>query len=91
MSEYTLISTTEIYKNVIQYLDNGRATTPENIVLQKNGIKFEVDFNYSFTYDWSNGVIADEPEFDVTKSDGKDVTDDELSDIEEIIREIYRY
>ena len=91
MSGYTLISTTEIYKNVIQYLDNGRATTPENIVLQKNGIKFEVEFNYSFTYDWSNGVIADEPEFDVTKSNGKNVTATELSNIKKIIREIYQY
>lgn len=91
MSGFTVISSSEIYKDVIVYLDNGRGTTKEKLILQKNGVTFEVNFDLPFMYDWSNGLVVDEPKITrIMKSNKENETESEVSIIKYFIKQSYK-
>lgn len=51
----------EVSQNYKKYkLGTFSGTTSEYIVLKINGIKRIINFSLGFTYDWSNGVVADD-------------------------------
>ncbi len=91
MSAFNVISSSELFKSVVKYMDNGRATTPEVIIMEKNGIEFNVSFNFEFTYDWSNGMDALKPEVTIVKSNGKAPTSMEKITIENYIQKNYKW
>jgi len=92
MSGFTVVSSSEIYKFIISCLDKGRATTKETLVLQKNGVEFQVQFNLSFTYDYSNGMDADEPQItSIQKSNEKKETASEINLIKLLIKQNYKW
>lgn len=91
MTGFTIISISNKYKDIVDCLDHGRATTREVIILEKNKVTFEVYFNYSFTYDYSNGINADEPRITkIAKSTGNEPTAAEKGVIEYIIKQNYK-
>lgn len=51
-----MISHSVTYKNTINHMDHGRATTPENIKIKHDKKKYNIYFNFSFSYDQSNGI-----------------------------------
>jgi hypothetical protein len=89
MSEFKVISSSEIYKTVVKYLDSGRATTPEVVVLEKKGVGYIIKFDFHFTYDWSNGLNADKPNISIEKTNGKKVTLVDKRTIESLIEKMY--
>lgn len=91
MSAFKVISSSEIYKIVLKYLDSGRASTPEVIIMEKNGVEFNISFNFRFTYDWSNGMNASKPEIKIIKNNGKEPTALERKTIESYIETHYKY
>jgi hypothetical protein len=91
MSSFKVISSSEIFKTLVKYMDRGDATTPEVIIMEKNGVEFNISFKFRFTYDWSNGMNASEPEITIIKSNGKEPTALERKTIESYIEKNYRW
>ncbi len=91
MSGFKVISSSEIFKLVVKYMDSGRATTPEVIVMEKNGVEFTIKFKFEFTYNDSNGMDAPKPEITIVKSNGKAPTTLEKLTIESYIQKNYKW
>jgi len=53
-----ILSMTNKYKSILEYLDEGKITTPERIKFRAGSSKFDISFKFSLSYDWSNGVYA---------------------------------
>ena len=91
MSGFNVINSSNKFKEIVDCLDHGRATTREVIVLEKGKTQFEVNFNFSFTYDRSNGIVADKPIITkISKSNGKDATEAEKNMIISYIEQNYK-
>jgi hypothetical protein len=87
MSALNLISASEVFKMVVKYLHNGNATTPEVIIFEKKGVNIEVKFDLCFSYDWSNGIVADEAKLNI--SNLNKITAIEKKYIEQFVKENY--
>lgn len=92
-SNFSIISSTTKYKDIIACLDHGRVKTMEKIIMKKGATTFEINFKYCFSYDWSNGLHnVDEPqEIKIVKTDGTIVTDNEKSFILFVIKRTYKF
>lgn len=91
MSGFKVLSASKKFKDIVECLHHGSATTREIIVLSKSNVQFDIHFSYSFTYDHSNGLIADKPVItNIIKSDGNNATEKEISIIEYFIKQNYK-
>lgn len=92
-SNFSIISSTTKYKDIIACLHHGRVKTMEKIIMKKGATTFEINFKYCFSYDWSNGLHnVDEPqEIQIVKTDGTIVTDNEKSFILFVIKRTYKF
>jgi hypothetical protein len=91
MSAFKVISSSELFKSVVKYMDRGAASTPEVIIMEKNNVEFRITFTFAFTYDWSNGMLADKPKLTIVKSNGKEPTKIEIMTIETYIEKNYKW
>ena len=51
-----LANKSKIYSQILQYLDDGNCTTPETMTVKHQGKTYNISCDYSFSYDWSNGL-----------------------------------
>ena len=69
-------SITENWRIVLKYLEEGKVNAKENAVLTRYGVEYDVDFEFTFHYDWSNGMEGDFFEItDISRNDSKEITE----------------
>jgi len=83
-------SSSECFKLIKSCLDEGRATTKEVIIMEKEGVNYEVRFDFHFRYDWSNGLQSDPIRLTITKDNGEEATSSEETIIRHYIDTHYR-
>ena len=89
--DFEFITTTNKYKDIISCLNHGRATTKEQICFKQSSITFQVNFNYSFSYDYSNGLHNSNLfEFKFIKSDNTTITDNEKEILIKLVKQHYK-
>lgn len=77
---------TEIIESILQ----GYARTNETAILTKNGVQYNVCFEFTFKYDRSNGMQTEQPRIvSVLKSNHNDTTPAEIDYIRFLIKQQY--
>lgn len=69
-------SITDNWRIVRKFLEKGKVNVKENAVLTRYGVEYDVDFEFTFQYDWSNGM--DGYNFKITsisRNDSKEITE----------------
>ena len=51
-----MVKQSNAYQKIINYMDHGRATSNERIVIKYEKYKYVINFTFSFSYDDSNGI-----------------------------------
>lgn len=75
-SRWEIKSITQNWRIVRKFLEEGKVNVKENAVLTRYGVEYHVDFEFKFTYDWSNGM--DGYNFKITsisRNDSKNITE----------------
>jgi len=90
-STFQLVFSTNKYKHIIACLHYGRATTKETMIFKKGSSNYQVNFDYTFAPEYSNGL------YDsiflglrYIKSDNTPVSDDEKEILLKLLKQYYK-
>lgn len=90
-NDFLFITTTNKYKDIIHCLHHGRATTKEQISFKKASINYQVNFDYTFAYDYSNGLYDSIfLGFKFIKSDNTAVSDNDKEILINLVKQYYK-
>jgi len=92
-STFELVSSTNTYKDIfrIASLHYGRATTKETMIFKKESSYYQVHFDYTFAYGYSNGLydsIFNGLKF--IKSDNTTISDSEKEILLKLVKQYYK-
>lgn len=90
-STFDLVSSTNKYKDIIECLHHGRATTKETMIFKKGSSNYQVNFDYTFDYEYSNGLyysIFNGLQF--IKSDNTTISDSEKEILTNLVKQYYK-
>lgn len=89
-TRWYLENLTHRWCDIVKCLNHGSGKTAEVALFRKNGVVYRIAFTFIFKYEYSNGIEADIPEmFDVYKTDGTDITEEEKTYIIKMIKRHY--
>lgn len=88
--DFQFITTTNKYKDIIACLHHGRATTKEQISFKQSSITFQIYFDYTFAYDYSNGLYDSIfIGFEFIKSDNTAISDNDKEILINLVKQYY--
>lgn len=88
--DFQFITTTNKYKDIIACLHHGRATTKEQISFKQSSITFQIYFDYTFAYDYSNGLYDSIfLGFKFIKSDNTAISDNDKEILINLVKQYY--
>lgn len=81
---------TQKWYDIVKCLKYGCVETNEVALFRKNGVVYRIPFTFSFKYDNSNGMEANEPQIlNAYKTDGNEITEEEKKYIIKMIKQQY--
>lgn len=90
-STFEFVSSTNKYKDIIQCLHYGRATTKEQVCFRQSSITFQILFDYTFAYEYSNGLYDSIfIGFKFIKSDNTPISDREKEILTNLVKQHYK-
>lgn len=90
-STFELVSSTNKFKDIIECLHHGRATTKEQVCFRQSSITYQILFDYTFAYEYSNGLYDSIfIGFKFIKSDNTTISDSEKEILTKLVKQYYK-